>query len=127
VTARAFLFRRPPDWGGREVGRRPSGSAEGARTRQSSPHVHSDAPKTTRSLSRNCPGTTDSAGKPPADASQTPGVVSRKLSVVRHVQAAAALPARAVRAESGREAMSRAVTISAAPSMAEKPRTPNSG
>jgi hypothetical protein len=52
-------------------------------------------------LRRNCPGITDSAGNPPADGSQTPGVVSRKLKVVKNMRTADALPTRAARPESG--------------------------
>ena len=61
---------------------------------------------------RICPGTTDSAGNPPTEASQTPGVVSRKLNVVKNMTTANALPTRAARTESGRAAISKPITIS---------------
>ncbi len=77
---------------------------DGLESPHASAHVHSDAPRRTKSLIRNCPGTTDSAGKPPADASQTPGVVNRKLSVVRNIPTANAPPAAAARVENGRTA-----------------------
>ena len=51
--------------------------------------------------------------KPPADASQTPGVVSRKLNVVKNMPTADVLPTRAARAERGRDAISKATAISA--------------
>src|SRR5262245_30477688 len=94
--------------------------------RQSSANNHTAAPNNTKSLARNCPGTTDSAGKPPADVSQTPGVVNRKLKVVRNMPTAAKLPASAARPDNGRAAMRRATAISTPPSTAEKPRTLNS-
>ena len=40
---------------------------------------------------RNCPGTAERAGKPPRLGSQTPGVVMRKLRVVRNIPTARAL------------------------------------
>jgi hypothetical protein len=58
---------------------------------------------------RNCPGIAESAGKPPALGSQTPGVVTRKLSVVRNISTAKALPRAEARAENGRAAMSSAM------------------
>ena len=36
-------------------------------------------------MSRNWPGAADMAGKPPALASATPGVVTKKVSVIRYV------------------------------------------
>ena len=56
-----------------------------------SPAVNREAPSRTRSLSRNSPGMCDRAGKPPRLASQ-PGVVNRKVSVVRNVPTASPLP-----------------------------------
>ena len=58
---------------------------------------------------------------PPADASHTPGVVRRKLNVVKNMPTANALPMMAARVASGRAAMSRAMAISVTPSKAEKP------
>ena len=43
-------------------------------------------------MMRNCPGTAERAGKPPRLGSQTPGVVTRKLRVVRNIPTAKALP-----------------------------------
>src|SRR5437762_7451756 len=54
-------------------------------TCQASPSVQSEIPSRARSLMRNCPGTADRAGKPPRLGSQTPGVVTRKLRVVRNI------------------------------------------
>ena len=88
-----------------------------------SPRVQSAAPSRTTSLSRNWPGTAESAGKPPSVGSHTPGVVSRKLSVVANMPTARALPTAEARAESGRSAIRAAIATSATPSSAEKPST----
>src|SRR6185437_11028464 len=90
---------------------------------QASPSVQSEIPSKARSLMRNCPGTADRAGKPPRLGSQTPGVVTRKLRVVRNIPAAKALPRAETRGENGRTAMSSATVTSTTPSTAEKPRT----
>lgn len=42
-----------------------------------------DAASRTASFSRNCPGAAEIAGKPPAVCSATPGVVMKKVSVIR--------------------------------------------
>src|SRR5215468_11685704 len=68
-------------------------------TCQASPSVQSEIPSRARSLMRNCPGTADRAGKPPALGSQTPGVVMRKLRVVRNIPTARALPRAEARGE----------------------------
>jgi hypothetical protein len=65
------------------------------------------------------------SGNPPTEASQTPGVVSRKLNVVKNMTTANALPTRAARTESGRAAISKPITISVTPSKEEKPRMLN--
>ena len=72
---------------------------------------------------RNCPGIPERAGKPPALGSQTPGVVTRKLRVVRNIPTARALPTTDARGENGRAAMRIAMATSTTPSTAEKPRT----
>src|SRR5207245_134729 len=79
-----------------------------------SPSDHTAAPSSTTSFSRNCPGTTESAGKPPRLASQ-PGVEKRKLSVVRNIITAIALPTAAIRGDTGRSAIIAATAISTVP------------
>src|SRR6516225_1759625 len=59
---------------------------------QASPSDQSEIPSRARSLMRNCPGSAETAGKPPALDAQTPGVVTRKLRVVRNIPTARALP-----------------------------------
>src|SRR5258707_9653649 len=88
-----------------------------------SPSDQSEIPSRARSLMRNCPGFPERAGKPPALGSQTPGVVTRKLRVVRNIPTARALPRAEARGENGRAAMRIAMATSTTPSMAEKPRT----
>src|SRR6516162_6600702 len=88
-----------------------------------SPSDQSEIPSRARSLMRNCPGSADRAGKPPRLGSQTPGVVTRKLRVVRNITTARALPRAEARGENGRRAMSSAMATSTTPSTAEKPRT----
>ena len=75
-------------------------------------------------MSRNWPGRTEIAGKPPSDASQTPGVVSRKLSVVANMPTARALPRAETRAATGRRAINTAMVTSATPTRLENGRTP---
>src|SRR5262249_18492189 len=89
---------------------------------QDSPSDQSEIPSRARSLMRNCPGFPERAGKPPALGSQTPGVVARKLRVVRNMPTASALPRAEARGEYGREAMRIAMATSTTPSTAEKPR-----
>src|SRR5438093_10440951 len=79
-----------------------------------SPSDHTAAPSSTTSFSRNCPGTTDRAGKPPRLGSH-PGVENRKLSVVRNIITAIALPTAATRADSGRTAIMTATATSTVP------------
>lgn len=57
-----------------------------------SPRDHTEPPNSTMSLSRNCPGIADSAGKPFKVGSH-PGVVSRKERVVAKSPIAGTLPA----------------------------------
>src|SRR5262245_20167420 len=90
---------------------------------QASPSDQSEIPSRTRSLIRNCPGFPERAGKPPAVGSQTPGVVARKLKVVRNIPTARALPRADARGEYRRAAMRTATVTSTTPSKAEKPRT----
>src|SRR4051812_35793316 len=59
-------------------------------TCQASPSDQSAIPSRARSLMRACPGNAERAGKPPALGSQTPGVVTRKLRVVRNIPTARA-------------------------------------
>ena len=54
-----------------------------------------------------------------------PGVVRRKLNVVKNMPTANPLPTKAARAENGRLAISRAMAISVTPSKAEKLRMLN--
>src|SRR5262249_57573352 len=61
-------------------------------TCQASPSDQSEIPSRATSLMRNCPGCPESAGKPPALGSQTPGVVNMKLKVVRNIPTAKPLP-----------------------------------
>src|SRR5262249_1016356 len=68
------------------------------------------------------PGNPESAGKPPALDSHTPGVVARKLRVVRNIPTARMLPTTEARGKNGRTAMRIAIVISTTPSTAEKPR-----
>ena len=51
-----------------------------------------EAAKRTASLSRNCPGAAEIAGKPPAVGSATPGVGRKNVRVTRKVQADIAAP-----------------------------------
>lgn len=44
------------------------------------------------SFKRNCPGSAEIAGNPPAMGSKTPGVVTKKLSVIKKVQHDIAAP-----------------------------------
>jgi len=67
---------------------------------QVSPSVQSAIPSRAKSLMRNCPGTAERAGKPPRLGSQTPGVVTTKLRVVRNIPTARALPRVHARGES---------------------------
>src|SRR5262249_44399217 len=90
---------------------------------QASPNVQSAIPSRARSLMRNCPGSAERAGKPPRLDSHTPGVVMRKLRVVRNIPTARALPRAAARGENGRRAIRSAMATSTTPSPAEKPRT----
>src|SRR5262249_37858066 len=89
-----------------------------------SPRVQRAAPSSTTSLSRNWPGRTEIAGKPPSDTSQTPGVVTRKLSVVANMPTARALPRAEARVASGRRAINTAIVTSATPTRLENARTP---
>src|SRR6516165_9614628 len=89
---------------------------------QDSPSDQSEIPSRARSLMRNCPGFPDRAGNPPRLASQTPGVVTRKLRVMRNMPVAMALPSAEARGQIERRAMSSAMATSTTPSMAEKPR-----
>src|SRR5262249_51771050 len=71
---------------------------------QGSPSDQSEIPSSARSWMRTCPGTPERAGKPPALGSQTPGVVARKLRVVRNIPTARALPTMDIRGQNGRAA-----------------------
>src|SRR5262249_27265902 len=92
-------------------------------TCQASPSVQSEIPSKARSLMRNWPGSADRAGKPPRLGSHTPGVVTRKLRVVRNMPTASRLPSAQARGANGRAAMSNAMPTSTTPSTAENPRT----
>src|SRR5260370_25561669 len=56
-----------------------------------SPSDHIAAPSNTTSLSRNCPGNAERAGKPPRLGSH-PGVENKNESVVRNITTARPLP-----------------------------------
>src|SRR5204863_8729883 len=86
---------------------------------QDSPSDQRAIPSSAKSLRRNYPGFPERAGKPPALGSQTPGVVRRKLRVVRNIPTAKALPRAEARAENGRAAMRIAMATSTTPSTAE--------
>src|SRR5262249_10553389 len=90
---------------------------------QDSPNDQSAIPSRGKSLRRNCPGFPERAGKPPALGSHTPGVVTRKLRVVRTMPTASALPTADARGDNVRAAMRSAMLTSTTPSRAEKPRT----
>ena len=47
--------------------------------------MHNEAANKTRSFNKNCPGAPERAGKPPADGSITPGVVSINVRVIKNV------------------------------------------
>jgi hypothetical protein len=64
----------------------------------------------------------DRAGKPPRLGSH-PGVVTRKLSVVRNIPAASPLPTAEPIGHTGRSAMSTPIAISTTPSSEENPPT----
>src|SRR5438034_11845225 len=83
---------------------------------------HTAAPSRTTSFRRNCPGRTDRAGKPPRLGAH-PGVENRKLSVVRNIITAIALPTAATRADSGRITIMTATAISTVPRRFENPCT----
>src|SRR5262249_35279157 len=90
---------------------------------QDSPNDQSAIPSSARSFRRNCPGFPERAGKPPALGSHTPGVVARKLSVVRNKPTARALPTAEARGDNGRAATRTATPTSMTPSRVEKPQT----
>src|SRR5438034_6398468 len=90
---------------------------------QDSPSDQSEIPSRARSLMRNWPGSAERAGKPPRLGSHTPGVVTRKLRVVRNIPTARALPSAETRGANGRVAMRSAMATSTTPSRAEKPWT----
>lgn len=90
--------------------------------RSASPKVHTAAPSSTASFTKNCPGTTEIPGNPNV-ASATPGVENKNDSVVKNIPAASALPTADNRAETGRAAISPAINNSATPSKAENCRT----
>src|SRR6516225_1356113 len=85
------------------------------RAASESPRLHSATPISTRSLSRNWPGSADNTGIPPAWLATTPGVVNKKLSVPMNSTTARALPAADARGHTGRSAMRSAATISIVP------------
>lgn len=78
-----------------------------------------DTPSRIISFSRN-PPISDMYGKPKSSC-QTPGVVRKKLSVVRNSPTAIALPTAEAFAENGRSAISVAILISAIPNMFDTP------
>src|SRR5262249_26252587 len=88
---------------------------------QVSPSVQSAIPRRARSLMRNCPGDPERAGKPPALDAQTPGVVTRKLRVVRNIPTATALPRGEPGGQRGGGARRGAVATPAPPGTAENP------
>src|SRR6516162_2813660 len=83
-----------------------------------SPNVETAAPSNTTSFRRNCPGNADSAGNPPRLGFQ-PGVENRKLTAVRNISTAEALPIDDSLGEKGRRAMRLATAIPTMPSKLE--------
>src|ERR687892_485703 len=83
--------------------------------------AHTDAPKSTISLSRNWPGIADKAGKPRLGSH--PGVEKRKESVVAKSPIARTLPMADALGDTDCRAISIAVPISMKPSMVENERT----
>src|SRR5215467_9127463 len=86
-----------------------------------SPRIQTDVPKSTMSLSRNCPGIADNAGKPRVGSH--PGVEKRNERVVANIPIARMLPIADAFANAGRRAINVAVVISITPSILEKSRT----
>src|SRR5262245_58283052 len=80
------------------------GSHQVCATPSASPSDQTAAPSSTTSFSRNCPGMADKAGNPPRLGSH-PGVEKRKLSVVRNITTAIALPRAAIFADHARSAI----------------------
>src|SRR5882762_1679936 len=79
-----------------------------------SPSDHIAAPSNTTSLSRNCPGNAERAGKPPRLGSH-PGVENKNESVVRNITTARALPTVDVFGDHGRRAIKMAMATSTTP------------
>jgi len=75
--------------------------------------VQSAAPRSTKSLIRNCPMSPGNGNQWPG--MKTPGVVIRKLTVIRNVAVAPTLPENDILAESGRSDISMATSTSITP------------
>src|SRR5260370_12633570 len=86
-----------------------------------SPSDHIAAPSNTTSLSRNCPGNAERAGKPPRLGSH-PGVENKNERVVRNISTATALPIVHAFRDQGRRAISIAMEISTIPNPAANRR-----
>jgi len=79
--------------------------------------MNSEMPSSPKSFSRNWPGFADSAGKPPASDSPTPGVVKKKDKVVRKVMTPIAPPTADASGKTKPVSRSTPVEISNTPSM----------
>src|SRR5262249_48291606 len=100
------------------------GGERGART--ASPNDQTAVAGRATSWTRNWPRTL-MAGNPPSSSAQVPGVVTRKLRVLRNIPTASRLPAAETRGSQGRAAIRSPTRTSVAPSMFDSPWTPNTG
>ena len=89
--------------------------------KRASAAVQTDAPKRTRSLIRNCPASPNTGNQ--CDKWRAPGVEKRKLVVSKKVIIPPMLPTSESLAEKGREAISKATTISMTPIRLDTPWT----
>lgn len=81
--------------------------------------VQIEAPKRTRSLIRNCPASPNTGN--PYERCRAAGVENKKLTVSKKVMIAPMLPMKESLAEKGRDANSKATTISISPIRLETP------
>src|SRR5262249_11301116 len=96
----------------------------GART--ASPNDLTAVASRATSLIRNWPRT-PMAGNPPISSAQAPGVVTRKLRVLRNIPTASRLPAADTRGSQGRAAIRSPTRISVTPRRFDSPWTPITG
>src|SRR5262245_25689323 len=100
------------------------GGWRGART--AAPNDQTAVASRATSLTRNWPRTL-MAGNPPISSAQAPGVVTRKLRVLRNIPTASRLPTADTRGSQGRAAIKRVIRISVAPRRFDSPWTPKAG